>query len=765
MELKQSKISKDDSRLDEVLNFVTSGQLQEAVSFCNDYLKKKKNPAIDFVLGHALLRLGDADNGIKSIENGRFKAVKDPYCLYRMGHLASETGHLDQAVTCFKKALAFDKNFWEALFNLANTLKRQFKYREALECYVKVIKINPGFSDALFNAGQIYETLNDLDKAQKCYIKVLEKKQNDDEALCGLGRCYDHNSESTLARDCWDKALEINPKSASAYNDIVNTHIRNNEWDKAQTQLDASIEAGIEHESIYLNMGRILNVGSNDAELAQQVFEQGVEKYPRVPELWNALVGLLIGKAQYKEAEEILNSLMSVGMGVWYLKLAMCKVLFETSRLDEAESLTEEVLELDPDNGIIISSLLASKAYNSTHTPEELFEAHKKYGARLEAGKKGVLSPRKYSRRLGDIIKVGYVSPDFREHATSRFMEPIIANHDREKFHITLYSQSKFVDATTNRLQDYSDDWCFTSGMDDLELAKKIQEDEIDILVDLAGHTPGNRLGAFAYKPAPIQASWMGYPYTTGMKSIDYYIADTKMIPEENHKYFTEKIVYLPFDREKKRSSKVNWLPSGVAFTEVSPFLANGYITFGCFNRLEKMSDDLLNAWADILNQVPKSKLILKNRNFDSEEYKQRYIELFGNKGIENTRLDFRGSSSLADYLSVFNEIDIGLDTYPYNGSTVSYDSIRMGVTFVTLTGQASQSKVGASLLIAQKLDNFIAHNISEYIDKVVAYACSPEEIIRLRHKLVYRSRDPWNEDIMDWAVVPLEEVYMRVLP
>ncbi len=760
MELQQRKISKDDSRLDELLKLMTSGRYQEVVTFCSEFLRRKKSSAFEFVLGHALIRLGDAENGIPKIEKMHFKSVKDPYCLYRMGNLALETGHLIQAVLCYKKAVSYDKTFWEAFFNLGNTLKRLFKFQEASECYLKVMKLNPGMYDAVFNAGQVFETLKDFEKAQECYVEVLAHKKNDSEALSGLGRCHYQHSERILARECWDKAIEINPKSASAYNDIVNTHILNGEFDDAQIQLDAAIESGIEHETIYLNMGRILYIGSKEIELAQQVFEQGVEKYPRVPELWGALINQLIDKGQYDEAEEHLNSLFEAGMGIWYLKLAMTRVLFETGRLNEAEAIMAGLLELEPNNGMFNSSLLAFKTYNSRHTPDELFAAHKKYGALIEEGRQGILPTRLFTRDLNKRIKVGYVSPDFRDHATSRFMEPIIANHDREKFHITLYSQSKFVDATTNRLQDYSDDWCFTSGMDDLELAKSIQKDEIDILVDLAGHTPGNRLGAFAYHPAPIQASWVGYPFTTGMKSIDYYFSEPEMTPIDKTQYFVEKVEYLVFSETKYRLNKVSWLPEGIVINKALPYEKNKFITFGCFNRIEKLSDDIKEAWLEILHKVPTSRLFLKNRNFDSKAYREKYIDWFVDKGIQKERLQFEPSSSLKEYVNSFNEIDIGLDTYPYNGSTVSNDSLKMCVPFVTLCGETINSRVGAKYLAVFGFEHLVATDVGSYIERVVKAASNIDQLRDDRKTLYERTK--YQE--LDGSIGPLEDVFVKIL-
>ncbi|MFD2207957.1 tetratricopeptide repeat protein [Kiloniella antarctica] len=760
MKLKQKKISKDDFRLDELLRLMTLGKYPEVVTACLERQKTKKNSAVDYVLGHALFRLGDIEKGCQSIERARFKSVKDPYCLYRMGHLSFETGHLEQAAICFKKAASIDGTFWEALFNLGNTLKRQFKYHEAIKYYQKVMKLNTEFFDVFFNAGQVYETLKDFKNAQECYEKVISQNSRDVDALCGLGRCYYNNNEKILARNFWDKAIEINPKCAAAYNDIVSTLIQEGDLDTAQSHLDAAIEAGVQHETIYLNMGRIIYIGSKDRILTQKIFEQGVEKYPRVPELWSALLGLMIDEARYSEAEEILKALFSEGMGIWYLKLAMSRLLFETSRLDEAELIMEELLELDPNNHMFISSLLTFKVYNSRHTLEERFRAHKKYGAIIEQSKQGILPTRTYAPQKNKKIKIGYVSPDFRDHATSRFMEPIIANHDRGFFHITLYAQNKSVDDTTRRLQTYADDWCSTSVLDDLQLAKKIQEDEIDILVDLAGHTPGNRLRAFAYKPAPVQVSFVGYPFTTGMKCIDYYIANETLVPEENKKYFIEDVQYLTFENNKIRKSKVLWAPDGVVPNEKSPNLNKGYFTFGCFNRLEKISPKMFEAWVEILKRVPNSRLLLKNRNFDGEGLRCEYINWFVEHGIDQERLDFRGSSDLKGYLSSFNEVDIGLDTYPYNASTVSFDSLAMCVSFVTLQGESTHSRLGALLLRSRGLDYCIAEDYNDYIDKTVELVGKPD-VLALQREWHHLRRA---NEAFDYTVGPIEKLYRKFL-
>ncbi|WP_421781088.1 tetratricopeptide repeat protein [Kiloniella litopenaei] len=754
-------MSKDDARLSEALDFVLSQQFIEAIRFCEQHLGRKKSSALSFVYGHALVRVKRENEGKIHLKKNNFKGVKDAYCLYRMAHLAFELECYDDAIACYKRAIIYEKDFWEAYYNLGNSLKKIFKYEEAKEAYLKALKINPTYVDLLYNLAQVYESLNELQNAQSYYGKVLDITPNDSGAMTGIGRCVHFQKGLEAAEPFWLKAIEINPKSDDAYDAIVNAHISIRNFTKAQHFLDEAIDAGIQHQTIFLNMARILYAGERKTDLAKKVLIQAVEYYPRVPELWNMLLGIMIEKSEYSDAEKILNRLFSEGLELWYLKLAMSRVLFETSRITEAESVIKELLELNPDNGILISSLLAMMAYNSLHSPDKLFNAHKHYGALLEANKIGSLVSRSFDKKDGEIIKVGYVSPDFRDHATSRFVEPLIANHDRNHFHITLYSENKIEDQVTVRLKNYADGWCKTNTYDDLQLAQKFQEDEIDILVDLAGHTPGNRLGAFAYKPCPVQASFLGYPFTTGMKSIDYYFANEALVPREKIKYFVEKVEYIENDHSGSRPSKVPWIVEGQKVRADMPFDVNGYFTFGCFNRVEKLSEKMINAWVQILLDVPNSKLLLKNRNFDNKTFLESYRAIFTSKGIEEGRLIFLPSSKLTEYLASFNQVDMGLDTFPYNASTVSNDSLKMGVPFITLSGETTNSRVGAGFLKNISFDHFVTYSVEDYISLAVCYANDTRVIREARQFLYDRAIDDETYDII---VGPLEEAYVSLL-
>lgn len=759
MELHQKKISKLDARLDNILSLVMAQDYFAALQQCDKYRTKKKT-IFDFVYGHILILTGKKDEGCNYIEKPLFKTVKDPYCLYRLAHLAFEAEYYADAITCYERAIVYEKDFWEASYNLGNAYKKLKKFPEAKRAYERALKVNPLYVDMKINLAQVFEELREIEKAKEIYSQALEIEPRDCGILCGLARCSFTLEGEDVAKDYWNKALEINPKFHEAHDGLINTPLNRGEFEEAQKYLDIAVEAGVEHETLFLSMARILYMGQKNIDLARQVLEQGVEFYPDVPELWTLLIGIMLEKAEYEEVENKLNSLFEAGMDYWYLKLAKTRLLFETARIDEAEQVVEGLIKDNPYNGIYISSLLALMAYNSRHTPEELFKAHVHYAARLEEGKEGVLEPRSFSSTSRKIIKVGYVSPDFKDHATSRFMEPTIANHDRDKFHITLYSHNKMEDRATERFKKHADDWCNTMDYSDYQLARKIQEDEIDVLVDLAGHTPGNRLGAFAFRPAPLQISWMGYPFTTGMKSIDYYLTNSSMTPLDKVKYFVEKVEYIESDHSGGRPTKVSWLPDGVSVRNDMPLDTNGYFTFGCFNRVEKLSDNILEAWAEILLNVPNSKLLLKNRNFDNSTFLEKYRNYFIEKGIDERRLIFQPSSKLKGYLNTFNQVDVVLDTYPYNASTVSNDSLKMGVPYITLSGETTHSRVGASFLENISFDHFVTYNLEDYVALAIKTAGDTQPLRDARQFLYERTKD----EEYDITIGPLEETYTKLL-
>ena len=312
-------------------------------------------------------------------------------------------------------------------------------------------------------------------------------------------------------------------------------------------------------------------------------------------------------------------------------------------------------------------------------------------------------------------LRIGYVSADFCRHVMSNFSRGLLKEYDRLAFEVYAYDNGTNYDEITAEFQEYPDVWRDISRMSDAEAAQVIVDDEIDILVDLSGHTKGNRLGVFAYKPAPVQVSGVGYMSTTGLLEMDYFLVDSYLDDEAARQDFTEQVIALPH-------SHFLYMPLNFPpVTEPAPYLANGYVTFGCFNNFTKVTNAMLKNWAEIMKQVPESLLLLKAATFDDIFSRQRAEERLSEAGIDLKHVIFEGWS--IDYFVAYNKVDIALDTYPYPGGGTTCDALFMGVPVISLAGKRHGTRFGYSLLSNVGLADLCTFTAADYIKTAVSLA------------------------------------------
>ena len=328
---------------------------------------------------------------------------------------------------------------------------------------------------------------------------------------------------------------------------------------------------------------------------------------------------------------------------------------------------------------------------------------------------------------------MGLLSGDLHDHPVGYFVEGILSqltSNPSAKLVLIAYHNHFYTDALTVRIKACCQGWHSTMGVSDEALSKRIRDDGIDILIDLSGHTARNRLPLFAWKPAPVQVSWLGYFATTGVAAIDYLIADPWTMPETEEAYFTEKIWRLP-------ETRLCFTPPDVD-VEVSPLpaLSNDYITFGCFNNLAKMNDDVVALWARVLASVPGSRLFLKAKQFKDVSTQQNTIERFAAHGINADRLILEGFESREKYLAAYHRIDIALDPFPYPGGTTSVEGLWMGVPVLTLAGERFLSRQGVGILMNAGLSEWVAADIDDYVTRAMSHSAGLQRLAALRKGL-----------------------------
>jgi predicted O-linked N-acetylglucosamine transferase (SPINDLY family) len=372
--------------------------------------------------------------------------------------------------------------------------------------------------------------------------------------------------------------------------------------------------------------------------------------------------------------------------------------------------------------------------YHPSLTPKEKFEEHLRWAARHATFP---LKPK--PRRTGPRrLKIGYVSADFYRHSVSSFIEPILAGHDRGRFEIFCYSDVLKPDETTARLQALPVNWRPITGIGQDRAAEIITNDEIDILVDLGGHTKRNRMLLFARKPSPIQATYLGYPNTTGLSQMDYRFTDAYADPAgESDRWHTEKLIRLPHGFLCYHAP-----PDDLVIATASRAQENRVITFASFNVLSKLTTVAISIWSRILAVVPRSRLILKNSSLFDPGVRQLIETAFAKNGISSDRLDLRPpTETLAEHLAVYRQADIALDTFPYNGTTTTCEALWMGVPVITWTGDTHAARVGSSILNQIGLPELIGASPEDYLRRAVELANDSARLTALRSRMRERMR------------------------
>jgi protein O-GlcNAc transferase len=404
----------------------------------------------------------------------------------------------------------------------------------------------------------------------------------------------------------------------------------------------------------------------------------------------------------------------------------------------EAAGYLQKVIKLNPKEHTAISNLLLISNYSAEYTPDYVSTLHKDNGSIIES----IFEPLSFKadqvERSQSIskIKLGFVSADLHQHSVTYFLEPLLQNINQEEFSIICYNNSYIDDAVTKRIKSIATLWHDVEPMTHKQLYSLIQKDEVDILIDLSGHTRGNRLPVFAMKPAKIQLTWLGYPNTTGLKSMDYRIVDHYTDPKSlNDHLYTEKLLridgsFLCFSPEEN-----------VPINKNNLMKKDNLFTFGSFNNLAKMSEGVLKCWAQILNQHENSRIMLKNKQLNSNYMRNIYLKKFEEHGINNERVILLSwSNSRQDHLNLYNSIDLALDTFPYNGTTTTFESLWMNVPVLCMEGNNHSGRVGYSILKNLGLESFISKSEEHYIEKALHFAKNREEVnelsLGLRDKL-----------------------------
>ena len=610
----------------------------------------------------------DTERAEKCYQQLLLDCPQEPEVALAVGGFYAQAERLAEAEQVFRQALQRDPRQAAAWYNLGTLL---LTYRhdlaEATQCFEQAVERDISNTDYLNNLGVCYRSQGLLDKAEQCFLRILQLKQDTASAWRNLGLVYGLATRHVDAEGCLQRAIALQPEHAGGWLELASQHIQASAPALAKRYAEAAL--ALEANSYTYNVLGLACVHLDQCEEAERHFNHALslaEAEQQSGPLIN-LAGLYSSTLRIEQALEILESHLGEPGGFY------SNYLF--------------TLNYSPD--LDHRQVLAGyrRAVEPVYPP-----------ARYQT----YANPRSPSRRL----KIGYVSPDFRRHACRYFIDPLLRHHDHQRFEIYAYSDVRFPDDITEVFKGMVDHWCHAPGLSHEQLAERIRADGIDILVDLAGHTAGNRLHTFALKPAPVQLSWMGYGYTTGLTQIDYLMCDRQFLPEGYEDAIAEQPWFVD-------SPLFCYQGNDWPLAEQSPFKRNGYVTFGCLSRTIRLNKHDLGLWAELLQRVPESRLALNTKTLADPEVAERFAAFFTERGVARERLLF-GYSSPA-YVAM-QDIDIILDCFPHNSGTTLFESLWQGLPFVTLRHRPTMGRMGATILHGLGRDEWIADTPEEYL-------------------------------------------------
>jgi protein O-GlcNAc transferase len=527
-------------------------------------------------------------------------------------------------------------------------------------------------------------------EADECLRRALVLQPLHAPAHVDLGASLKAQGRLPEAVQSYWRALEINPRSDLALTNLGNALMEQGEFSQAMGCLQKAVALNPGSHFAQNNLGSAL-IDLNRSGDAVSYLRRALEIRP-----------------QYAQAHNNLGT-----------------ALLALGRASDAVECFRHALQLRPRYAEAFSNLLLARNYLQDPDREALFAEHLRFDELFGQPLRDIIPLHVNNPDPARRLKVGYVSGDLREHPVAFFIQPVFEAHSREHFEVFCYANQTLSDAMTKQLQAHVEHWRNVAALSDADLAAAIQQDRIDILVDLSGHTAKNRLLMFARKPAPVQVTMIGYMQTTGLAAMDYRITDEAIDPPGQTEHWnTEKLVRLP------TGAAAFTPPSPCPPVNELPALKNGYVTFGSFNNLSKVTPEVIDTWARILHSVPTSRLLLVAHAGNS------VVADFDDHGIGAERLEIVPRLPLQEYLALHHRVDFLLDTFPYNGGTTSLLALWMGVPFVTLSCDSAVGRVGAGMLPAVGLSELVTSDTDQYLQRAVDVASDLPKLSAARNSL-----------------------------
>jgi predicted O-linked N-acetylglucosamine transferase (SPINDLY family) len=624
--------------------------------------------------------------------------------------------------------------YYAAAMNLPQALQIAVQHHEAgrlpeaEKIYRQILAAQPSHPDALHFLGLLAQQTGHHDAAATLLHRASVAKTSDADLHALLGASLGITGQREQAIAALMRAIELRPDFADAYNNLANVYRDQGQLDRAMASLNQALSLRPDFYEARVNRAHALLSSHRPADAVPD-FEVAVRLRPDDAQLRYHLGVALdhsnqrdLALPQYRKALQLDPKFAQAHFNVAAV-LSMGMDLTEAMRhFHEAARLTQLPIARD--------MILHFQHHSPVAKPHDLFQQHEQWGREIAEPLAEEIQPHSNDRNPLRRLRIGYISADFRRHSVAYFLEPLLAAHDRREVEIFCYADEIRSDAFTDRFRTYADCWRNITGVADADVAQLVRSDAIDILIDLAGHSVHNRLPVFARKPAPVQVSYLGYPDTTGMPTIDYRltdaIADPPGVTEALH---TEQLIRLPGCAWCYRPLD-NSPP-------VEDARATKTLTFGSFSVASKINPPLIELWARLLRELPDARLLIKTGHGLPSLAHPAIRNEFARHGIGDDRLELVGfAPDLIEHLRSYSRVDIALDTFPYNGTTTTCEALWMGVPVISLAGETHASRVGASLLSVVGLPDLVANQPGDYVAIAKGLAQDVARRTQLRREL-----------------------------
>ncbi|MDP9175597.1 MAG: tetratricopeptide repeat protein [Planctomycetota bacterium] len=683
-----------DQALQLALQHHQAGQFQQAEQIYMQILAHQPNhaDALHF-LGVLASQVGKHEIALNLISRSLSLKPNNSAAHINLGNALKDKGQRDAAVAAYRQAIALQPNSPEAHNNLGNVWKDQGNLNESIAAYRQAIALKPNYPEALNNLGNVFREKRQLDDAIDCYRAAIALMPNNPELHNNLAIALRGKGLLDEAIDAYLRAISIKPDYPEAYNNLGNARKDNGQTSHAIAVYRQAIFLNPNYPEAHSNLGAaLIEIGDLDHAVA-------------------ALQKAIALKPNYSDA---------------YNNLAIA--LKDRGELDDALAAAHQAMALKPESPSAHSNLVYTLHFHPDYDARAIAEEHRRWNHQHAAPLTKEIQPHANDRNPARRLRIGYISPDFREHPVGRFILPLFANHDPTQFEVFAYSQVAAPDSLTQQIRSNTQTWRSIVGLSDAQCADLIRQDKIDILIDLTMHMARNRLLVFARKPAPVQLTYLAYCSTTGLQTIDYRLSDPHLDPPSTDlSVYSEQTIRLP---------ETYWCyqPS-IALREITPLpaLKRGHITFGCLNNFCKVSHPTLETWSKILRDVPTSHLLLHTQE---GVHRQRVRDHLEKEGIDPTRIRFVPFQSAEKYFDLYHQIDITLDTTPYSGGTTTCDALWMGVPVITLSGKTAVGRGGQSILTNLGLPELITTTPETYAETATQLATNLPRLIEFRATL-----------------------------